>query len=91
MKLSVDLTVIERYNGYVTVINDLLNTIPQVVYGNDVRYILKSISPSISVRYTDNLNLVQKSMTSQSESPCLVAIHHEYSKSDIKICFVLHM
>ena len=58
-KLFVDLTVIERYNDYVTVINDLWNTIPQVINDSDLRYILKSISLSVSVRYTDNLNLVQ--------------------------------
>ena len=35
-------------------------TIPQVVYDSGVRYIPKSISLSITVRYTDNLNLASK-------------------------------
>ena len=43
------------------------------LYDSDIRYIPKSITLSITVRSTDNLNLVPKYiMTSLSESPCQV-------------------
>ena len=34
--------------------------IPQIAYDSDVRYIPKLISISITVRYSDNSNLVPK-------------------------------